>query len=222
MKKITNSNPPAGGQMTKQKEEIPVFAVILSRAVRGAKNFLNCKLNFFSRGFFGLRLTPQQGTPANQMINGKWKMENSSNGQSLVEVVVAVALIFSAVVALLGLATASLKGTGFSNNKAKAVKMANEEMELVRAYRDSKAWGLFRKALIDDNDCSVDACYITQSGGLLNLAVDGPQNSGIFSRYIVVEDVVGVNTVKITVHVTWQAHGEENDVAVSSVFTNWR
>ncbi len=167
------------------------------------------------------KVTNSNPPAGGQIINRKWKMENSSNGQSLVEVVVAVALIFTAVVALLGLATASLKGTGFSNNKTKAVKLANEEMELVRAYRDSKAWSLFKGDVADNcTGATVDDYCNIEDSGVLTLEGDA-ESSGIFSRYFTGE-VVSDDKVRITVYVTWQSHGEDQVVTVSSVLTNWQ
>lgn len=167
------------------------------------------------------KVTNSNPPAGGQIINRKWKMENSSNGQSLVEVVVAVALIFTAVVALLGLATASLKGTGFSNNKTKAVKLANEEMELVRAYRDSKAWSLFKINLADNCSGTTDNDYCSiGDSGFLTLEEDA-ESRGIFTRYFTGE-VVSDDKVKITIYVTWQSHGEDQEVTISSVLTNWQ
>ena len=144
----------------------------------------------------------------------------------MVEVVVSAALIFTAVVALLSLATTSLKGTGFSTNKSKATKLANEEMELIRSYRDSAYWSTFKNGIIDPdsgNLCTGTDCYIEVSdgGNALSMTTDGPEAEGNFSRHFTAAELAS-DRLQITVHVRWDSRGETQEVTISSVFTDWQ
>ena len=149
--------------------------------------------------------------------------QSPDSGQSLVEVVVAVGLILTAVVALLALATSGLRGSGFGVTKARATKLANEELELVRAYRDSVGWSVF-----DDSggggvaSCSDFApCYMNSNP--LGVASGTDTSAPPFTRYFVTEpNAVGQSSYKIIVHVIWTDQSGSHDVTISSILTDWQ
>ena len=71
-------------------------------------------------------------------------MKNS--GQSLVEVIVAVGAMSLLMVALLALVSLSIRSNRLSQSRAEAVALAEEGIELMRAYRDLSWSTLLAKA----------------------------------------------------------------------------
>lgn len=66
-------------------------------------------------------------------------MDKCCKGQSLVEVIVAVGAMSLLLVALLSLVSLSLRNSRLARDRAQAVALAQEGVELLRAYRDY-AW----------------------------------------------------------------------------------
>lgn len=76
----------------------------------------------------------------------------SSKGQSLVEVVVAIGAMSLLLVALLTTISLSVKNSRLAKDRNQAVALANEGIELMRAYRDYD-WDLFyAEARVDSYD----------------------------------------------------------------------
>lgn len=63
-----------------------------------------------------------------------------NQGQSLIEMVVAIAVVLIVIVALVAITTVSIRNANFSRNQALATKYAQEGIEKVRAYRDQVDW----------------------------------------------------------------------------------
>jgi len=158
-----------------------------------------------------------------KITNFKLQISNKKEcGQSLVEIIVAVGLIFTAVVALLGLATLSMKGSGFGLRKAQATKLANEEMEFLRAYRDDHGWGTLCSTV--EGDCEGSNCYATPG----NITVgDVDDSNSPFIRYFRARNVNcsgdpnQPDVLRLDVYVEWSAHGEDKTVKISSELSNW-
>lgn len=72
------------------------------------------------------------------MQNSKCKIQ-SCRGQSLVETVAALGVSVLIIGALVSLGVAALRSSGAAKNAAEAQTLVNEEMELIRAYRDRAA-----------------------------------------------------------------------------------
>ncbi|HUS59771.1 MAG TPA: prepilin-type N-terminal cleavage/methylation domain-containing protein [Nevskiaceae bacterium] len=64
-------------------------------------------------------------------------------GQSLIEVLVALAVMAIVILALVRVTTVSIRNATFAKNRALATKYAQEGMEKVRAYRDEVVWETF-------------------------------------------------------------------------------
>jgi len=71
-----------------------------------------------------------------------------TNGQSLVEMVIAVGILVLVILALVAVTTVSVRNASFSRNQALATKYAQETIEKVRAYREQNTWENFK------NNCS--------------------------------------------------------------------
>jgi type II secretory pathway pseudopilin PulG len=77
------------------------------------------------------------------MKQPKLTISSLSAGQSLVEVVLALAVILIIVVALVRVVTISIKNAEFAKNQALATRFAQDAIEKIRFYRESNSWGEF-------------------------------------------------------------------------------
>ncbi|MFC1710226.1 prepilin-type N-terminal cleavage/methylation domain-containing protein [Patescibacteria group bacterium] len=64
-------------------------------------------------------------------------------GQSLFEVVIALAVVSLVAVAIVGLATVSVKNSTYSDDKTSANFYAQESIEWLRQFRDENTWADF-------------------------------------------------------------------------------
>lgn len=64
-------------------------------------------------------------------------------GQSLIEVVGALAIALIVILALVRVTVTSMRNANFAKNQALATQYAQEGMEKIRAYRDQNDWSTF-------------------------------------------------------------------------------
>lgn len=64
-------------------------------------------------------------------------------GQSLIEVIVALAVAVLVILALVRVTVTSIRNSGFARNRALATRYAQEAIEKVRAFRDQNSWQFF-------------------------------------------------------------------------------
>lgn len=62
-----------------------------------------------------------------------------AQGQSMMEGIVAIAILMSAAIAISALAISSIRGGSFSRNEMLATQLAKESIEVARAFRDANA-----------------------------------------------------------------------------------
>jgi len=123
-------------------------------------------------------------------------------GQSLVEAVMAIAVVMIIIVALMVVTTVSVRNVIFSRNQALATKYAQEAMEKVRAYREQNTWENFK------SNCS---------GVISGISLPSP-----FSFYSGTGCACGTDTceVKIIVSLT-DAKGTHNS-ELTTRLTKWK
>jgi len=138
-------------------------------------------------------------------------------GQSLVEAVVAVAVVLLLVTGLIVATTSSLRFSSLSKYRTQAITYANEGMEFVRRLRDS-SWTDFiakdgtyclsstetwTKLEVDDDICifDIDRFYARKV---------------MFTYYPLQEGM------RVTVIVSWVEGEWVNSTSLASYFTNWR
>lgn len=145
----------------------------------------------------------------------------SDKGQSLMELVVVIAVITIVVAALVFATIASLRNASFSQNQAQATKLAQEGLEKVRSLRDRDTTGVGIWSSSTSCGSSVPStCPATQSScpsGATNNCYFFFNNSGVlangtwvnseaippgFRRQFFIEDQ-GSDQKKVTVVVTW-------------------
>lgn len=181
-------------------------------------------------------------------------MKQSNNltmkkGQSLLEIIIATAIIVTVITAVLGLVTQSLVASSSAKLKTQASFLAQEAMEIVHNIRDTN----WKKVQAWDTNfyTGTDGWYTlvtfdppptanppgTGTGWKLNFASstetsDGsnipPLDGVTFTRYIYVTNDTNndgtpeLDKRKVSVKVTWAEKGTTSKFETSSILTNWQ
>jgi Tfp pilus assembly protein PilX len=129
------------------------------------------------------------------------KKASQDKGQSLVEVIMALAVALLVVVALVRATVTSIRNARFAKDKALATKYAQEGIEAVRAYRDGVDWSTF-----------ISGC--SSPPGLS----DPPAS---FTRKI---NCSGSDDSKrdVTVTVSWSDASGDHESKLETSLTNWK
>ncbi|MDA1337361.1 MAG: type II secretion system protein [bacterium] len=164
-----------------------------------------------------------------------------NRGISIIELLVAIAIIGVAVSALISFATFSLRTSSLLKQTTQASFLVQEGLEALKNYRDNTGWD------DDDPQDSYDGLGVLPTGTSLHVGLSGgiPQRwqlllgtetLGIFTRDITVEFVerdtldnivsaggaIDSATKKATVTVSWEERGGTRQLEVATYLTNWR
>jgi len=144
------------------------------------------------------------------------KSRNNNLGQALVETLAAVAVAAIVIIALLNLGISSMRGAGSSKDEAEALRLAYEEVELVRTFRDNE--GFFELASYY-NLCGAtsDECSISSAGEV----VTGLETVGMYQRHFYMTYTEGEGILDIFVTVKWTDSGKERKVETATKFSEW-
>ena len=123
----------------------------------------------------------------------------NNQGQTLVEVVLGLAVASLVLLALTRVVTISLKSAQFSKNQTLATHHAQEAMETIRAYRDQNSWSHFL------NNCGNESALGLNDPANFELEVDCIPNSDKAE-------------IKVTIYWNSQTHKTE----LTSYFTQWQ
>lgn len=141
-------------------------------------------------------------------------MKNS--GQSLVEVIVAVGAMSLLMVALLALVSLSIRSNRLSQTRAEAVALAEEGIELMRAYRDLSWTDLYAKA---GNNYGLEKNWTVETG----LWIDCPAGKNIDNFFTRCVEVItgGADQVNIQVVVSWQEGSQTYQTVQTTNLSLW-
>ncbi|MFQ6049561.1 MAG: prepilin-type N-terminal cleavage/methylation domain-containing protein [Candidatus Paceibacterales bacterium] len=154
-------------------------------------------------------------------------------GVSLMEILVAIAIIAFTLTILLGLTSFSLGTATLIKQTNQANNIAQETMEVVRNFRDGTNWGTDGLGAL-----TVGIDYYPQKSGSpakWQLSAGSETING-FTRTVSIEDVQrdandnivvsgGTNdpdTKKVTVTVSWEERGRTHQIELITYLTNWR
>ncbi len=139
------------------------------------------------------------------------------NGQSLFEVIIALAVAAIVIVAVVGLTANSIRNASFSRNKTLASRYASDAVEWLRSERDSD---------IDNflSNSALPYCLPTLSWDLARVCNDDDVIVGTpFIRAVSFSNTSGVTTiVEATVKVYWEDSQGVHDFTTIANFTDWR
>lgn len=141
-------------------------------------------------------------------------------GQSLIEVVVALAIVLLVVIALVQAVTTSIKSADHAKKTAQAASYAQEGMENIRAYRDA-SWAIFWD---DANDAVNHGLAGTVPSGACP-SPSTPNLANTFSRCAKLERVdatPGREKAKVTLTVSWLDSKGTHKSELISYFTKWQ
>jgi len=135
-------------------------------------------------------------------------------GQTLLEVVAAVALVALVVTALIGLAVAVVRSATVSRNRAVATSYAQEGLEALRSIRDRSFEGL-------KNCCTAATCQLVPPGSQWT-CIDGPgETLSIFTRSFTKTEVES-GKLKVEMKVEWDDNAGHHGVSIPSWLADWR
>jgi|GEM_PF-7010174 type II secretory pathway pseudopilin PulG len=145
-------------------------------------------------------------------------------GQTLIETVIALAVVLILVSALLSLSVTSIRSATLSRNKTAASQLAYQQSDLIRNLRDSSTlyawnWTNFTSAFTSAN-CS-SSCYVngtTFSSGTTSSTI-GSTNFTIWVNGGIVASPASLN---YTVNVNWVDTMGSHSERISSILTPWK
>jgi prepilin-type N-terminal cleavage/methylation domain-containing protein len=176
--------------------------------------------------------------------NSLFIIRNSrARGFSLLETLVALAILTAAVTGPMNLATVSIRSASLAHNNIIASFLAEEGMEIVRAGRDRGAYAgdwLANIGICEAQDCKVDAINtdapISSCGGIGtcpkiqyesasgSFRHDTGSNS-IFTRSVRITKVGdGSKEIVVTVIVSWKERflPQDSKVTITTNLSNWK
>lgn len=133
------------------------------------------------------------------------------------EVLLTVGIVALVLIALAVSVTVSVKNSTFSKSKSLSSKYVNEGIEAVRSIRDNNWLTLYNRSSVSpgtNNGLSQSAGQWTFSG-----ASDSPATG--FTRVVnLIRN--GIDTVNVTVTVSWRQGSKVNSSSSSTTFTRWK
>lgn len=170
-------------------------------------------------------------TPHQTRISSLWR--GGKNGFLIIEILVAIAVLGTALAAISGLAVFSLKNSRLISKTAQANALAQEAIEQVRNFRDQTFWQTNGLGVLDVNtDYHMEKTPATPPQWIF---AAGSETAGQFTRKIVLTNVyrdaddniaaAGVedqNTRKTTATVSWLEGTQNHKVELTTYFTNWK
>ncbi|OGC50164.1 hypothetical protein A2W32_01320 [candidate division WWE3 bacterium RBG_16_37_10] len=171
----------------------------------------------------------------NKLTDKRIKLDNVKNekGIGLVEVILALGISIVVITSLVSLSVYTLRNSLQSKLLLRGSKLANEELERARAYRDnSPTWEQFVGGLLAAN-CTT-ACYINVS--LAPVSGEEQTNPNYATRptenlwrSFTISDPVNLdvvsttdNVIRISVATRWEIGGVTKRTNVYTDLSNWR
>jgi len=156
------------------------------------------------------------------------KNHKSQKGISVIEVIVALSIIFVSFFSFLALAQYSLKFQDQSESKLEAINIAAETIEATRSVRNED-WNNF-------SSLSLDIPYypVISSNKWTLSSTDPGSINGVYDRWVIIEKVYrdandnisssgteDNQTKKITAFVEWNDRGQTKQINLVTYLTNW-
>jgi len=147
-------------------------------------------------------------------------MRKYNKGQSLFEVVLALALATLIMVALVSLVSNSIKNAAYSRNKTYATRYTQEATEWLRGERDGD-WDVFRENIYFCEDQSFVQCLDTLTWQNCGICRDTEFIDTTFKREISFYEITADSvTVEITTY--WTDSQGIHEMRSNTILTDWR
>lgn len=143
-------------------------------------------------------------------------------GQSLFEVVAAVAVVGIVLVALISLAVKATGDTTFSKSKSEASRHTQEALEWMRSERDAN-WQVF----VARDTAGTGTKYCLKglnwsSQGVCDLMNDRIPNTVFVREAIITKDSLDPNVVEVDIVTQWEDGTGVHSSRAPTKFTNWK
>lgn len=153
----------------------------------------------------------------------KFAEKNSRVGQTIIEVLIAVAVVGVVLTAVASALTQSVKNTVESKYKSVATNRAQEVLEIFRRERFNLGWESFQVALSDGAYCYNSLPTTSQEfvDSATGTCVDGEIVSGVsMKREVTITSPTSVE-LQVEVAVSWTDGDIERDVTINQTFRRW-
>lgn len=142
-------------------------------------------------------------------------MSQIEKGQSLFEILFAFVIMSLIVVAIVGLATISIRNSSYSRNRTLAEKYATEAVDWLRQERDG-GWTQFADRALSGKYCLVGLNW--------NISRSCEENESIAGTvlYRTVELLGLDNKIEAEVVVSWNDAKGLHEIKLSTLFSNWK
>ncbi|NMB91601.1 hypothetical protein GYA37_01995 [candidate division WWE3 bacterium] len=156
------------------------------------------------------------------------RKERNQDGIALVEVIASIGIAVVVITSLVSLSISTLRTSLKSKLLLEGSKIANRELELVRAYRDNSiSWEQF---ISDIRLCDTGCSMFTDGSGITPQAtVENADTTEALARSFTATTPEGFqltpgvdNIARISVSVTWTVGGEIKGTYLYTDLTNWR
>jgi len=169
-----------------------------------------------------------------KILNNKKSLPAGRQGFTLMEVIVAVAIIITALISSLALITSSISSIRENKSKIIATGLAQEGLEVVRNIRDNN-WLIYKRKANDWRDGLSAGNYRVQFNqeSLLSFSsvplkintIDGRYqysngNNTIYYRKITIQDI-DIDQFKVVAEISWREAGRDSLVSAETRFYNW-
>lgn len=150
----------------------------------------------------------------------------NQKGIGLVEVIAALGISVIVITALVSLSLYTLRSSLQSKLQLEATKLANRELEMLRAFRDQNTWADFRSDLLTYT-CETNACHVENTAGVFSVSSGSADeiidNQTITRSFMYTPDSEDPNDiVEITVTVTWVVGADTKETNLYTHLTNWQ
>lgn len=81
------------------------------------------------------------------------------NGQSLIELLIAIGAISTVLVAIAAVSTGALSGQTYARAETQATQLSSEQIERLRAYRDRNGYAALASLSCSASDCFINSAY---------------------------------------------------------------
>lgn len=152
-------------------------------------------------------------------------MKNIRNekGIGLIETLLALGVGIIVITSMVSLAVYTVRASLQSQLRLEGAQKASQEIELVRAFRDSTDWDTFI-ARMDSENCFTGSCYMDSTP----ISLSGEQTIGsgakAITKYFTLQDLSGGDRtlIRVSVTVTWQIGSETKYAHNYTELSNWR
>lgn len=143
----------------------------------------------------------------------------NSQGESLVEIIIAIGIVTLVITALISAVTVSMANVQYARNKAQATKYAQEAIEWLRSQRDDLSWTQF---VSHASSGGTKYCFSSLDFTLPGVCTTQLISGTIFARDVTLSDSV-VGQVQATVKVSWKQGitATPPNVTLDTYLTKW-